>query len=258
MSSSEVYTDIPYITEDADEQRLPRRHYSCGASLQPSPYHSRSPSFRDDRQLLNHKSTSLEELRRYSLGSLQSCHYHIHRKSSSRKSRRSQHSDSDSKRHVHRNQSVRSYSRSPRHSYVTEMGVPSRRTSQYHHSQRRKSSVARYKQPIVELSEEEKLKENRRRKIVYIVIGTTLFLLLCAILAVVVTLTHQSEGLIENKTTLYYTFSPHPKVLHGDFLNHLVRRENEELMNSLNREHHNTPNGSSSPSSGTSSSSLPE
>lgn len=219
MSSTEEYRDIPFITEP-EERRLPTRHYSFGASLQPSPYHSRSPSFREDKHLLGYRSTSLEELRRYSVGSIASYHCRIHRKSSSKRSRRSQLSDSDSRKHVHRNQSVRSYSRSPRHSYVSEMGGPVRRSSQYHQSQRRKSSVARCKQPIVELSEEEKSKENRRRRIVYIVIGTTLFLLLCAVLAVVVTLTHQTEGLIENKTTVYYTFSPHPKVIHGDFLNH--------------------------------------
>ncbi|KAK9747408.1 hypothetical protein QE152_g5330 [Popillia japonica] len=126
------------------------------------------------------------------------------------------------------------------------MGTPSRKSSQYHHSQRRRSSAAKFKQPIVELSEEQKLKENKRRRVVYIVIGTTLFLLLCAVMAVVVTLTHQSEGLIENKTTLYYTFSPHPKLIHGEFLNQHVRRENEELMNSLNREHHTPVNSSSS------------
>lgn len=220
MTASEVDKDMPFINEFGDDQqRVRTRHYSFGPSLQPSPYHSRSPSFRDDKHLLPHKSVSLEELRRYSIGSLPCYHYNMCRKSSSKRSRRSQISETDSRRHIHRNQSVRSYSRSPRHSYVPEMGTPSRKSSQYHHSQRRRSSAAKFKQPIVELSEEQKLKENKRRRVVYIVIGTTLFLLLCAVMAVVVTLTHQSEGLIENKTTLYYTFSPHPKLIHGEFLN---------------------------------------
>lgn len=224
MTSSEMDRSIPFITEPDDEHPPRRtRHYSFSPSLHPSPDHSRSPSFREDRHLLGHKfmSTSLEDLRRASISSISLYQCRIHRKSSSKRSRRSQLGEGDSRRYIHRNQSVRSYSRSPRHSYVGDFESPIRRSSQSRQSQRRKSSFGtkQYKQPVVvELTEEQKLKENRRRKIVYIVVGTTLFLLLCAVLAVVVTLTHQSEVSIENKTTIYYTFSPHPKVIHGDFL----------------------------------------
>ncbi|KAK9747357.1 hypothetical protein QE152_g5329 [Popillia japonica] len=69
MTASEVDKDMPFINEFGDDQqRVRTRHYSFGPSLQPSPYHSRSPSFRDDKHLLPHKSVSLEELRRYSIG----------------------------------------------------------------------------------------------------------------------------------------------------------------------------------------------
>lgn len=218
MPSTDLDKDIPFITEP-DERLTSTRHYSFGQSLHPSPVHSRSPSFRDDRHLLGNRfmSTSLEELRRFSIGSMNSYQCQIHRKTSSKRSRRSQISDSEPKRYVHRNQSVRSSSRSPRPSYVSENGSV-RRSSHSYQSVRRKSS-SRVKAPIVQLSEEETLKENRRRKIVYIVIGTTLFLLLCAVLAVVITLTHQSQFSVENKTTTYYTFSPHPKLVYGELGN---------------------------------------
>lgn len=55
-------------------------------------------------------------------------------------------------------------------------------------------------------------KEKRRRRIVFAVVATFLFILVCSVLAVVVTLTHQSEFTVENKTLTYYTFAPDAKI----------------------------------------------
>lgn len=46
------------------------------------------------------------------------------------------------------------------------------------------------------------------QRIVWIIIGTFLFILICSILAVVITLTHQSEYIKENETKSQYTFAP--------------------------------------------------
>lgn len=56
-------------------------------------------------------------------------------------------------------------------------------------------------------------KEKRRRKVVFAVVATFLFLLVCSVLAVVVTLTHQSEFTMENKTMTYYTFAPDARIV---------------------------------------------
>lgn len=56
-------------------------------------------------------------------------------------------------------------------------------------------------------------KEKRRRKVVFAVVATFLFILVCCVLAVVVTLTHQSEFTVENKTLTYYTFAPDEKIV---------------------------------------------
>lgn len=56
-------------------------------------------------------------------------------------------------------------------------------------------------------------KEKRRRRVVFAVVATFLFLLICSVLAVVVTLTHQSEFTAENKTLTYYTFAPDARIV---------------------------------------------
>lgn len=69
-------------------------------------------------------------------------------------------------------------------------------------------SLKQRQQLMMMMTPKEAEKEKRRRRVVFVVVATFLFLLVCSVLAVVVTLTHQSEFTAENKTLTYYTFAP--------------------------------------------------
>lgn len=80
--------------------------------------------------------------------------------------------------------------------------------------QSRRNSSTRSGRPLQqEMTPKQLEKEKRRRKVVFAVVATFLFILVCSVLAVVVTLTHQSELTTENKTLTYYTFAPDAKIV---------------------------------------------
>lgn len=78
---------------------------------------------------------------------------------------------------------------------------------------RRNSSMRSGRSLQQEMTPKQLEKEKRRRKVVFAVVATFLFILVCSVLAVVVTLTHQSEFTAENKTLTYYTFAPDAKIV---------------------------------------------
>ncbi|GLV41174.1 hypothetical protein CBL_04698 [Carabus blaptoides fortunei] len=221
--------------------------YSTSSRL-PSDSPSPSSSFREDRSLLQRKHTlpfvfvSGHPYRTSSLDDIHACYAHSVAATTGRAEisrhrygRRSQYSEYSTRRKnsLHsRTSSVRS-SRNRRNSCGLDRSRPAS-------SRSRKISITKCPQqisPSVEAAEiideqspslvynDEIVKKQRRHRIaVWLLLGSFIFIAASSILVVVVTLTHQSEY---NNTMKYYTFAIPYSV---------VRKENEELMNSLNRE----------------------
>lgn len=195
------------------ESIISRPDFSIDGSL-----HSKSPSIHDDmlERHLQRRASSVEEIRRYSLLSNASFHY---KKPSSRPSQfETQNSvkrirSNSRQSSVKSNRSIRSNRsrRSSRYSYLSEN---ERQRSVNLRANRRRSNTNHNEVPFaIKIIDESK--EAKHRKIVYIVGGTFIFILICCVLAVVITLTHQSEYLTENRTYSYYTFAPDAKIMIG-------------------------------------------
>lgn len=90
-----------------------------------------------------------------------------------------------------------------------------RRRSYSHQSSSRRNSSMKSAKSLqhANMTPKQIEKEKRRRKVVFAVVATFLFLLICSVLAVVVTLTHQSELKTDNKTWTYYTFAPDSRIV---------------------------------------------
>lgn len=219
--------EMPFITEIDEvtggttstlctrkESIISRPDFSIDGSL-----HSRSPSIQDDmlERHLQRRASSLEEIRRYSFLSNASFHY---KNVASRQSCQFETQDSMKKIRPHSrkssvksNRSTRS-NRSRRNSRCSYLPENERRRSVYLAANRRHSNTNRNDVPF-EIKIIDENKEARHRKIVYLVAGTFIFILICCVLAVVITLTHQSEYLTENRTYSYYTFAPDAKIMIG-------------------------------------------
>ncbi|KAF2888369.1 hypothetical protein ILUMI_17804, partial [Ignelater luminosus] len=222
--------DIPFITEIDEE--------SASQKPSPSPRNTRE-SFRSNRTISPSSSTSssfkcsaplgmpnpfcqnaflLNEIydRRDSALSNGGFHHHCRRTSS----RRSCQSQNKSRRHSGSTLSigVKASSRRPstrsrresKFSYVSVGECGERRRSVHIPHSRRHGSTKR-KVVSRQASLEQQAKSKRKRTIACIILGTFLFILFCSVMAVVVTLTHRSKIISENKTMTYYTFSPDAK-----------------------------------------------
>lgn len=218
--------DIPFITDCSDIIYVTSGNQGGSInssrrelSLRSTSSHSRSPSIRGDEIFYEkRRSSSFDDLRRGSLLSNASYHYYRNkRSSSSKRSRRSQYSDNNEQR---RKSNVSVLSSSVKASVKSHRSGSSRRGSKYSYifdnEPRLSIQIPSVSRRCSELPngnvKELRFSETKRQRLVCIIAAVFMFILVCSVLAVLITLTHQTDYVVRNETKSQYTFAPdfHP------------------------------------------------